>query len=152
MCRRPDWSVVTGVFGVVSCLLHEIWIWVLLISLALSLSFPFFLSVSVSMYFYVLLIKRLLLTVWTLKINLHFYTANIQFVPGRLNTVKVKVKRSHYSPGQALSFTGVWGSQISGTSAYEFRYFVKPTLWTSLSPKKYSRYSFLLVAKSTSGP
>jgi hypothetical protein len=40
--------------------------------------------------------------------------------------IKVKVKLSHYKPGQALMFAGGWGSQISRQSTYEGGKVVSP--------------------------
>jgi len=51
--------------------------------------------------------------------SLIFYTPNVK--------VKVKVKQSHYRPGQSLWVPGNWGSQISKQSALESGKFVSPT-------------------------
>jgi len=57
----------------------------------------------------------------------------------------VKVKESHYRPGQAQSVPGGWGSQISWHSANEGDRVVSVMHWPPLPPW----YSFLLEAEST---
>ena len=65
---------------------------------------------------------------------------------------KVKVKQSHYRPGQALRVPGGWGPQISRQFAHEGGKVVSPTHRPPLPPRKCSWYSFLLVAESIPGP
>jgi hypothetical protein len=48
--------------------------------------------------------------------------------------VKIKVKKCHYMPRQALRFPGGWDSQISRKSAQEGGKFVSPTHRQPLPP------------------
>jgi hypothetical protein len=78
---------------------------------------------------------------WRLEFTAVFVKTLTYFV-AYLNS-KVKVKQSHYRPGQALRFPGGWGSQISRQSALEGGEVVRPTHRPCLPQRKYSWYSFL---------
>jgi len=63
----------------------------------------------------------------------------------------VEVKQSLSRPGQALRVSGGCGSQISRQLAKKCGKVVSHMQWTTLPPREYSWYSFLLEAESTTG-
>ena len=80
------------------------------------------------------------------------FEVDVETVPEKLHMVKVKVKQSHYRPGQALRVPGGWGSQISRQSAHEGGNVVSRMHRPPLPPGKYSWHSFLLQDESTPVP
>ena len=73
-----------------------------------------------------------------------FYIVTMAVTFRQIGISLVKVKQSHYRPGQALRVPEGWGSQISRQSTHEGGKVVSPTHRPPFTPKKYFWYSFVL--------
>ena len=72
---------------------------------------------------------------WQMGFNSAFKVLNVL-------RVDIKIKQSHYSPGQALRVPGGWGCQISRQSAHEGGKVVSPTHRSPLPPGNISGTHF----------
>jgi hypothetical protein len=80
-------------------------------------------------------------------INLFFFVVSCGVQLHSLFFKNIRVKQSHFRPGQARRVPGSWSYDGAGVVCSTQR-----PLYPPPPPKKYSRYSFLLEADSTPGP
>ena len=90
----------------------------------------------------------------TLKAENEYPTISFSKRSAQLGQLVLKLKLSHYMPGQALPPPGVWGPRISRQQAHEGGKVVSPTHRPSLPPhpRIYPWYSFLFEAECTPEP
>ena len=88
-----------------------------------------------------------------LNLLVHHITV-VHQVTGRLQKVKVKVKvkQSHYRPGQVQRVLRKLTFPDFVTTAQDGGKVVSPKHRSPLPPRKYTWYSFLFEAESTPGP
>jgi hypothetical protein len=73
-------------------------------------------------------------------------TSELRSDPFFLNLINIKVKQSHYRPGQALRVTASWGSQISRQSELEGGKVVSPKHRPLLPPPPLKKIFLVLIS------